>query len=94
VDGLREAIERLRECVVDAVLVPAPLLGESWEKVDRLRGLLQDPGRLIVLCPRIGRSERRLAGAHDIGACAYRPGQEREIVTSMLSQYSPAMESC
>jgi CheY-like chemotaxis protein len=92
VDGLRRAADVLGESAVDALIVPAALLGEQWEKLEALRDLLKEHGQLIVLCPRIARTERRLASDRGVDACSYRPGQERNIVESMLSQPDPAME--
>jgi hypothetical protein len=85
VDTLQAAGGRIREYLIDALVVSSTVLGRDWAELNELTVAARGDTRVVVLCDPLRKRERRLADERQAAAIAYRPGDEKDILRLVLS---------
>jgi signal transduction histidine kinase/CheY-like chemotaxis protein len=80
---LDDAVRRLRDFSIDALMVPERLLGPNWTKLQRLWEVAGESASIVVISEVVRKRERKLAEDYHVKVVAYSPGSEDSVVSSL-----------
>ena len=82
---LTDAVALTHDYPIDVVLLPSDLLGDDWAGLKKLTADANRGARVLVLCERVRRNERRMGEAYGVTVVTCQRDSEAELLSAFAS---------